>query len=391
MAGAYGNYVPPRSGQVAGPTGYGTPLPGYGAPQGQAGYRPEAIYGEKRKQQLPTNFSSDHVFTWTSILLLTTLMVIPVWNACALLTDENYVYWAGRTVPAVMISACIGIITVYVVTMLLFFRWARPSVRIEQTVMMIVNMFITLLGLTLMLVSLPLSRQAADTYIALTHRCDYDDLTHRTFEYWTVLHNIRSQTDCASLSSVEECDGFEPALPYTSFLKTLENDFRCSGFCWKPPPASLADDADAGSAAPAAAAASDAGTDVTATAGDQTPVTAAATTTAAPAAGGTNLMAIRPHAHTHASVKHRRHHMLSFLQEGTHDAPSSPFPPSLFSHNLAQASCEGMAGRDMRNFAGDIGYQTFYQGIYLVVIAIITGFLKLIGACLARDTAVPEK
>ena len=78
--------------------------------------------------------------------------------------------------------------------------------------------------------------------------------------------------------------------------------------------------------------------------------------------------------------------MLSFLQEGTADAPASPFPQSLFSHTLAQASCEGMAARDMRNFAGDIGYQTFYQGIYLVVVAIITGFLKLIGACLARDT-----
>jgi hypothetical protein len=356
-------------------------MAGYGTPQGQAGFRSEAIYGEKRKQQLPTSFSSDHVFTWTSILLLATLMVIPVWNACALLTDENYVYWAGRTVPALMISACIGILTVYVVTMLLFFRWARPSARTgEQTVMMIVNMFITLLGLTLMLVSLPLSRQAADTYIALTHRCDYDDLTHRTFEYWTVLHNIRSQPECASLGSVEECDGFEPALPYTTFLKTLENDFRCSGFCWKPPPASLADDADAGSSAPAAAQA----TDATAGASDQVPVTTA-TTTAAPAAGGTNLMAIRPH--THTSVKHKKHHMLSFLQEGSHSAPISPFPPSLFSHNLAQASCEGMAGRDMRNFAGDIGYQTFYQGIYLVVIAIITGFLKLIGACLAREPA----
>ena len=42
-------------------------------------------------------------------------MVIPVWNACALLTDENYVYWAGRSVPALMISSCIGILTVYVV------------------------------------------------------------------------------------------------------------------------------------------------------------------------------------------------------------------------------------------------------------------------------------
>lgn len=338
---------PPQSGQFG---GYQPPPP--------AGFRD---FGEKRRERLSTNFSSDHVFTWTSILLLGTLMVIPIWNACSLLVDENYVYWAGRTVPAVMISACIGIMTVYVVTMLLFFKWARPSVRSsEQTVMMIVNMFITLLGLTLMLVSLPLSRQAADTYIALTHRCDYDDQTHRTYEYWTVLHNIRSQPECATATSVEECDGYEQAPPYTTFLKTLESQFRCSGFCWKPAPTP-----------PVAAASS----------GD------AATTTAAPApaANGTTLVAIRPHTR-HSTVTHRKHHMLSFLQEGTADAPASPFPQSLFSHTLAQASCEGMAARDMRNFAGDIGYQTFYQGIYLVVVAIITGFLKLIGACLARDT-----
>merc|ERR1719478_884729 len=140
----------------------------------------------------------------------------------------------------------------------------------------------------------------------------------------------------------------------------METNFRCSGFCWKPPPV-LADTPAANSATTAAP--------------------AAAATTAAPA----SLVHIRPHqAHKHT---HRHHRMLSFLQEGVVDAPASPFPPSLFSHTVAQASCEGMAGRDMRNFAGDIGYQTFYQGIYLVVIAIVTGFLKLIGACLARDKA----
>jgi len=351
-------------------------------PSGQFGYQPPPPagfrdFGEKRRERLSTNFSSDHVFTWTSILLLGTLMVIPIWNACSLLVDENYVYWAGRTVPAVMISACIGIMTVYVVTMLLFFKWARPSVRSsEQTVMMIVNMFITLLGLTLMLVSLPLSRQAADTYIALTHRCDYDDLTHRTYEYWTVLHNIRSQPECATATSVEECDGYEQALPYTTFLKTLESQFRCSGFCWKPAPT------------PPAVADASGGGDAAASSPAPAPATS---TTAAPAASApapapaATLVAIRPHG-GHHTVTHRKHHMLSFLQEGTADAPASPFPQSLFSHTLAQASCEGMAARDMRNFAGDIGYQTFYQGIYLVVVAIITGFLKLIGACLARDT-----
>ena len=44
----------------------------------------------------------------------------------------------------------------------------------------------------------------------------------------------------------------------------------------------------------------------------------------------------------------------------------SIYPPTLFSDANYQASCEGMAARDMKNFSGDIGFQTFYQGIYLV-------------------------
>merc|ERR1719382_562604 len=66
--------------------------------------------------------------------------------------------------------------------------------------------------------------------------------------------------------------------------------------------------------------------------------------------------------------------------DGTNEE-TSRYPPTLFSDANYQASCEGMAARDMRNFAGDVGYQTFYQGIYLVLIAIATGFLKLIGFC----------
>merc|ERR1719482_465251 len=137
-----------------------------------------------------------------------------------------------------MITSCIGLLTVYAGTILGFFRFAGNRARSsEPTVLMIVNMFVTLFGLTLMLVSLPLSRQASETYMNLSHRCDYSDQTHRTFEYWTVLHNIRSQPECATATSVEECDGYEQAPPYTTFLKTLESEFRCSGFCWKPAPA----------------------------------------------------------------------------------------------------------------------------------------------------------
>merc|ERR1719453_1967843 len=201
---------------------------------GWSRYPEQPGFSEKRKERQA--LSTDSVFMWTSILLLSTLMVIPIWNAVSLLTDENYTYWAGRWVPATMITACIGILAVYAATMLGFFKYARTAARgSELTVLMIVNMYITLFGLTLMLISLPLSRQASETYMNLSHRCDYSDQTHRTFEYWTVLHNIRSTPACAAMPSVEGCAGYEET-QQTSFIKHMETTLRCSGFCYKPAP-----------------------------------------------------------------------------------------------------------------------------------------------------------
>merc|ERR1719162_2496721 len=97
----------------------------------------------------------------------------------------------------------IMIIVLYVVTILAFFTYSRPSVRTEQTIMMIANIFITLLGLVLMLISLPLSRQSIETYNNLMHRCDYSEQTHRMYEYSQVLHNIRRTPECAKQFSVE--------------------------------------------------------------------------------------------------------------------------------------------------------------------------------------------
>merc|ERR1719395_305481 len=163
------------------------------------------------------------------------LCVVPIWNAASLLHDDNYVFWSGRAVPLWLISLCVVIIVLYVITILSFFTYSRPSVRTEQTIMMIANIFITLLGLILMLISLPLSRQSIETYNNLMHRCDFSEQTHRMYEYSQVLHNIRAQPECAKKFSVEECAGYEDAPPYTSFMKTMEADFRCAGFCYKQP------------------------------------------------------------------------------------------------------------------------------------------------------------
>jgi len=303
------------------------------------------------------NTHAKNIFLGAGILLLMLLCIVPVWNAFALLQDANYVFWHGTLLPWWIITLCLLVIVVYVVTVFIFFSLSKPSAQTEQTVMMIANIFITLLGLFLMLISLPLSRQSLETYDNLMHRCANSVQTHRMYEYSQVLQNIRNTPECASKYSVEECSGYEEAKPYTSFLKAMENDFRCSGFCYKPPSAL------AGGAAPV-----------------KNVVALISTST-------NEFEDRRFHKNriTPAALLNRDSNMMR-------QAPQIvTIPATLFSNANYQVSCEGIAARDIKNFAGDIGFQLFYQGVYLVLIAIATGFLKLVGVCVQKGPGTESK
>jgi len=278
--------------------------------------------------------------------LLCLLCVVPIWNAMVLMQDSNYVFWAGRSTPQWMIVLCVAIIFLYVAMVSAFFTKAKGAAQSEHTIMMIAFIFTTLFGLFLMMISLPLTHQSELTYTNLLHRCDYSEQTQRLFQYSQVLQNMRADPACATKFSVEECAGYEEAAPYTNFLKGMENNFRCAGFCYKPPPVAMN-----------------------------------------PSAG---LLSVKQH------VRHRHtDHItkISLIAEGAHSEAADSevaellgqstyvYPPTLFSTSNFQASCEGMAARDMKYFAGDIGQQTFFQGIYLILIAIMTGFLKLTSFC----------
>lgn len=297
-----------------------------------------------KQQLLPKN-----IFIGTGILLLSMLCIVPIWNSIALLQDDNYVFWAGRSIPIWLIVLCVFLILLYIVTIFTFFAYARASVQTEQTIMMLANIFITMLGLLLMLISLPMSRQSIDTYNNLMHRCDYSEQTHRLYEYSQVLHNIRREPACMAEFSVESCQGYAEASPYTTMLKHMETEFRCSGFCYHTPPAGAA---------------------------------SAANVTATPPVPAATLQSGSTRKHHHSDHVSQVSLLASSNRAKTSD---SRYPPTLFSDANYQASCDGMAARDMRNFAGDVGFQTFYQGIYLVLIAICTGFLKLIGFCVRKD------
>mmetsp|Transcript_72081 Transcript_72081/g.187970 ORF Transcript_72081/g.187970 Transcript_72081/m.187970 type:complete len:448 (+) Transcript_72081:127-1470(+) len=390
-------------------------------------------------------------FICVGLLLLTMMCIVPIWNAAALMSDENYVFWVGRATPVSIMTLTIGLVLLYVATVFVFVGCARSQFS-EQTVMMMANIFITLLGLILILMSLPLTRESVETYTTLMHQCDVAPQTHRLYEYSQVLQNIRATPECAAKYSVEECVGYEEAVPYTSFLKSMEGRYRCAGFCYHPT------NADALLAAPfqtfgPAPGNSFCGGDYLASTsvlsmpdcearcredgrcryfsywatgkshwchttarcdtlerdGDQVvwiysrPEAAvepgrwqyAQETKGGPSrdnvtsqrAAGHQVASRRRADHvTHASalqLKGNGLHASATARQGP--VTASAYPPTLFSDANYHASCEGMAAREMKNFVGDVGAQTFYQGVYLVFIAIGTGFLKLVGFCARRE------
>jgi len=312
----------------------------YGATFAEATYGLEKGYDKMQgKAQLVSPAST---FMFAGSLFLALLAVTPIWNAASLLNDFNYIFWAGDRTPTWIIIVSTSIVILYAVTSGIFFRRVHSS-QAEQTIMTMASLFITLFGLFLMLVSMPLTQQAVLTSTNLLYNCDSSMQTHRLYEYSHVLQNIRAGAACAKKFSVEECDGYQSSPPFTDFLKNMENNFRCAGFCHK---ASVAKDASASKA---------------------------------------------------KLAKNKDHVTPSFAEErnleaadsefviATHHDASAKYPPTLFSDSNFQASCDGMASRDIKNFAGDIGRQTFFQGIYLVLIAVATGFLKLLGVCFRKD------
>eukprot|EP00440_Ansanella_granifera_P015768 gb/GFBE01017127.1/.p1 GENE.gb/GFBE01017127.1/~~gb/GFBE01017127.1/.p1 ORF type:complete len:279 (+),score=52.08 gb/GFBE01017127.1/:1-837(+) len=177
------------------------------------------------------------VLTGSGIVLLFMLCVMPMWSALELLQDFSFAYFNGQLVPGLMLGLCVSVLSSYYVVMSNFFR--RAPVDELRGAMSITHMFVGLLGLVLVLMSFPLSWQASSAASAMAKCRGSEDTVQRLYEFSQVLQNIRGLPSCAMKLSVEECSGYSDAPPYTSFLKDMEKQFQCSGFCYQPSPESV--------------------------------------------------------------------------------------------------------------------------------------------------------
>eukprot|EP00930_Biecheleria_cincta_P103420 TRINITY_DN9538_c0_g1_i2.p1 TRINITY_DN9538_c0_g1~~TRINITY_DN9538_c0_g1_i2.p1 ORF type:complete len:304 (+),score=40.07 TRINITY_DN9538_c0_g1_i2:98-1009(+) len=204
------------------------------------------------------------IFTCTGVALMVMLSAIPVYNAVLLMQDANFTFWKGRFVPGLIFGLCVSVIISYAAVMMTLFERAPPDEQNYRTLLSIAQLFVAILGLVLVIMSYALSMQADTAYVDLMYGCpgqttklpagiDRDpwmqrlakpwslagsaktsEQAYRLFEYSEVLHTIRATPACANQTSVEHCPGYKRAPPYTTFLKAMESDFKCSGFCFKP-------------------------------------------------------------------------------------------------------------------------------------------------------------
>lgn len=307
-------------------------------PYAEPGYTVTPPAVQEYSPDVPTKaiivpFSPRGVFMYGGGFVVACLVAIPIWNCIALLRDKTCMYFIGAAYPVMIIVVSVGIFLLYTTTISIFFRVARPEAQTDQTIVMLLSVFATAIGVSFMLIGTPLYSKSHHSYDVLFTNCQFGSKTGDLYQEYMVLHNLRSAEQCKNLASVEECMGYT-SNRQSEILKAMEDDFKCSGYCYKGPAPSLAKNAT--------------GTNTT----------------------GTSLLEIGQ-----ADMLMTGSSRLDVLV---------PYPPTLFSKANYQASCEGMAARDMRNFVGAIATQVFYEGLALICASIVVGFMKLFGLCMKR-------
>lgn len=267
-----------------------------------------------------------NMFLAMGLILLAMLCFLPIWDSIDMLRNINYSFWIQRGLPiTVIVVSCLIILFFFFTTEAFFGRW-KNELHTTQSLVVMASLFITLLGLLLVLVSLPLSQKAIETHNDIVYQCGNTQATRNLRDYYYTLLTLRRTPACMKEYSVEDCEGYSEEKPYAGYLKSMENTFRCSGFCYEPTSNSVS-------------------------------------------SLQTNRTAVEKSSDKGGRLKRRRAIRTSLA------AGNEPlaYPPTLFSNANFEASCDGAAARNLINFARDTGYQMWYNGVVLIAMSICMG------------------
>jgi len=188
-----------------------------------------------RAADLTTPIKPKAIFIGLATLVLLLLLVVPCWNCIGLLQDPTFTYMAGSQVTGWLLACCAIFIVVCYISLLVFFNRSLPSNRNENTMLMIAGIFLSTLGILLVLFGGPIKNSAE---IAIREFASTD--TCRTGahskELWTAqeeLQSLRAMPNCKNKVSIEDCLGYSqyPKIKEATVLQYMESHLMCSGFC----------------------------------------------------------------------------------------------------------------------------------------------------------------
>jgi len=146
------------------------------------------------------------------------LCALPIMGAVAVLGDENYTFWLGRTWPYMIIGGCIGVFVLFAATMQGLLSWALPEHRSQFTMAFTWATFAALLGIILVPTSLMANKEALKIAGTVSQGClTAMPQSELLVDYSQVLYNIRLSPNCTNAGSVMECNGWS-ANKYTMYL-----------------------------------------------------------------------------------------------------------------------------------------------------------------------------
>jgi len=293
---------------------------------------------------------------------------------------------------------------VYAAAIFVYFGCAAAEFQTEQAVIMINVLIISALGLSFLALSQPLILESRAVAQDLLMNCAHGAHTHKVATYATTLQTLRQSPACTGQASVEQCTGFQASQPMLGFLKQLESQSKCAGFCFTPVPAA---------AVPASSQVNQLVGNKTD--GNSTDSFALLTRVAKPGQQPSPQVQLRSDGFGVAGTEQKglASALLRFAQsspgtargggalallqqadQGT-GAAGGPLQP-LFGQSAygsgAGISCEGASARALLVQAVSTGRTLYWEGIFLLVVAVVTGLAETGGVCfLASRTASAGK
>lgn len=171
-------------------------------------------------------------FFWLGIAILSLLMMGPVWNALVMLRDPVWLFFTGGDIPNVILATCGAELGLFLLVVGLIAACGRNEAKSDMSLLTIGTMFISLLGASAFVGSIPMTHRG-ETYKRELHSCNHGAKAYELSMAYKGLNHLRMQKSCASKVSVEVCQGFNRT-EFTELLKQMEDRYLCSGWCTLP-------------------------------------------------------------------------------------------------------------------------------------------------------------